>query len=115
MQAGGSWREMRQLVEFCKEIQMNEKETFNSTVKNHHLNLLVSFDCRNELVHLGKHLRTEDVERREVKRDSPILGRGPRQTDLRSLTCCVNLIFHGSLLLIIWFHVCLFLPGGFRG
>src|ERR1700680_215266 len=94
MQAGGSWREMRQLIEFCEEIQMNEKETFNSTVKNHHLNLLVSFDCRDDLVHLRKHLRSEDVERRGVKRDSPILGRAPGQTYLSSLCCCVILIFH---------------------
>src|ERR1700724_4708050 len=101
MQAGGSWREMRQLVKFCKEIQMNEKETFNSTVKDHHLNLLVSFDCRDDLVHLRKHLRTEDVERRVVKRDSPILGRAPGQTYLSSLSCCVILIFHGCGLLII--------------
>src|SRR5258706_13940670 len=99
MQAGGSWREMRQLVEFCKEIQMNEKETFNSTVKNHHLNLLVSFDRRDDLVHLRKHLRTEDVERRVVKRDSPILGRAPGQTYLSSLCCCVIVIFHVCCLL----------------
>src|SRR6266850_4277654 len=105
MQAGGSWREMRQLVEFCKEIQMNEKEIFNSTVKNHHLNLLVSFDCRDDLVHLRKHLRTENVERRVVKRDSPILGRTPVQTYLSSLRCCVTLIFHVRCLLIIRSYV----------
>src|SRR5580692_8479425 len=101
MQAGGSWREMRQLVKFCKEIQMNQKETFNSTVKNHHLNLLVSFDCRDDFVYLRKHLRTEDVERRVVKRDAPILGRAPDQTYLRRLTYCVILIFHGYCLLNI--------------
>src|SRR6266576_6622777 len=94
MQAGGSWREMRQLVKFCKEIQMNQKETFNSTVKDHYLNLLVSFDCRDDLVHLRKHLRTEDVEWRVVNRDSPILGRAPDQTYLSSLCCFVILIFH---------------------
>src|SRR5439155_19319901 len=78
---------------------MNQKETFNSTVKNHHLNLLVNFDCRDDLVHLRKQLRTEDVERRVVKRNSPILGRAPGQTYLSSLTCCVILISHGDLLL----------------
>src|SRR2546427_6094449 len=36
---------------------------------------LVSFECRDDLVHLREHLRTEDIERRVVKRDSPILGR----------------------------------------
>src|SRR5258707_11512801 len=105
MQACGSGREMRQVVQFCKEIQMNQKETFNSAVKDHHLNLVVSFNCRDDLVHLRKHLRTEDVERRVVKRDSPILGRAPGQTYLSSLSCCVLLIFHGCCLLITWFHV----------
>src|ERR1700720_2939546 len=104
MQACGSRREMRQIVKFGKEIQMNQKETFNSTVKNHHLNLLVSFDCRDDLVYLRKHLRTEDVERRVVKRDSPIFGRTLGQTYLSSLTCCVILVFHVCCLLIIRFH-----------
>src|ERR1700694_2518005 len=105
MQPCGSRRKMRQIVKFCKKIQMNQKETFNGTIKNHHLDLLVSFECRDDLVHLRKHLRTEDVERRVVERDSPILGRALRHTYLSSLTCCVILIFHGCCLLIIWFHV----------
>src|SRR5260370_3584854 len=87
---------------------MNQKETFNSTVKNHDLDLLVSFDCRDDLVHLRKHLRTEDVERRVIKRNSPILGRALGQTYLSGLCLCycVILIFHGCFLLFIWF------PGG---
>src|SRR3989475_9762475 len=101
MQACGSRREMCQIVKLCKKIQMNQKEPFNRTVKNHHLNLLVSFDCRDDLVHLRKHLRTEDVERRVIKRDSPILGRAPGQTYLSSLCCCVTLIFHVCFFLII--------------
>src|SRR5467141_775392 len=105
MQACGGGREMRQIVKFGKKIQMNQKETFNSTVKNHHLNLLVGFDCRDDFVHLRKHLRTENVERRVIKRDSPILGRAPVQTYLSSLCCCVILIFHGCSLLIFWSHV----------
>src|SRR5471030_2638556 len=87
---------------------MNQKETFNSTVKNHHLNLFVSFDCRDDLVHLRKHLRTEDVERRVVKRNSPILGRAPVQTDLSSLCCCIALILHVCCLLIIWSYGLMF-------
>src|SRR5712692_6261894 len=105
MQACGSRREMRQIVKFCKKIQMNQKEPFNGAVKDNHLNSLVSFDCRDDLIHLRKHLRTEDVERRVVKRDSPILGRALGQTYLSSLCCYVILIFHVCWLLIIWFHV----------
>src|SRR5258707_13964978 len=99
-----SRREMRQIGKVFKKIQMNQKETFNNTGKDHHLNLLVSFDCRDDLVHLREHLRVEDVERRVVKRDSPILGRALGQTYLSSLSCCVILIFHGCCLLIILFH-----------
>src|SRR5258708_3766055 len=84
---------------------MNQKESFDCTVKDHDLNLLVSFDRRDDLVHLRKHLRTEDVERRVVKRDSPILGRTPVQAYLSSLCCCVTLIFHVCCLLIIWSYV----------
>src|SRR5580700_8240160 len=101
MQTGGSRWEMRQIVEACKKIQMNQKETFNRTVKDHHPNLLVSFDCRDDLVHLRKHLRTEDVERRMVNSDSPILRRAPGQTYLSSLCCCVM------------FHVCCLPSFGF--
>src|SRR6266403_3367828 len=105
MQARGSRREMRQIIKLCKEVQVNQKETFNSTVKDHHLNLLVSFDCRDDLVHLREHLRAEDVERRMVNRDSPILGRASDETYLSSLCCCVILIFHVRCLLIIWLQV----------
>src|SRR5712691_9892486 len=82
---------------------MNQKETFNLTVKNHHLDLLVGFECRDDLVHLRKHLGTEDVERRVVKRDSPILGRALGHTYLSILCCCEIVIFHAGCLLILLF------------
>src|SRR5450432_1611142 len=44
MQPCGSRGKMRQIVEVCKKIQMNQKETFNGTIKNHHLDLFVSLD-----------------------------------------------------------------------
>src|SRR5882757_7285951 len=103
MQPCGSRRKMRQSVQVCKKIQMNQKETFNGTVENHHLNLPVSFECCDDLVHLRKHLRTEDVERRVVKRDSPILGRALGHTYLGILCCCGLVIFHVGCLLLIWF------------
>src|SRR6266403_3681368 len=84
---------------------MNQKEPFNGAVKDNHLNALVSFNCRDDLVHLRKHFGAEDVERRMVKRDSPILGRALCQTYLTSLCCCVILILHVCFLLSIWFHV----------
>src|ERR1700751_5833307 len=103
MKACGSGGEMRQVVKLLKKIQMNQKETFNSTVKDHHLNLVVSFDCGDDFVHLRKHLRTEDVERRVVNGDSPIFGGAPGQTYLSSLGCCGILNCH-SCFLIAWIH-----------
>src|SRR5215510_10540438 len=81
---------------------MNQKETFNSAVKHHHLNLLVRFDCRDDLVHLRKHLWTEDVERRMVNRDPPILGRAPRKTDLPSICRRVIPAVHVFVSFVIW-------------
>src|SRR6266436_558540 len=103
MQPCGSRRKTRQIVKFRKKIQVNQKEAFNGTVKNHHLNLLVSFECRDDIVHLWKHFRTEDVERRVVERDSPILGRTLGHTYLSILCCCEILIFHVGCLLILLF------------
>src|ERR1700676_2460529 len=80
---------------------MNQKEPFDGAVKDNHLNSLVSFNCRDDLVHLRKHFGAEDVERWAVKRDSPILGRALGQTYLRSLCCCVILILHVCCLLSI--------------
>src|SRR6266403_1675417 len=83
---------------------MNQKKTFNGAVKDNHLNALVSFNCRDDLVHLRKHFGAEDVERRMVKRDSPILGRALGQTYLTSLCCCVILILHVCFLVavVLW-------------
>src|SRR5882724_6645082 len=80
---------------------MNQKETFDGAVKDNHLNSVVSFDCRDDLVHLRKHFGAEDVEGWIVKRDSPILGQALGQTYLRNLCCCVILILHIYCLLII--------------
>src|SRR5215472_5134095 len=51
---------------------MSQKETLNGTVKSHHFDMLVSFECRDDLVQLRNGFRTENVERRVVKRDSPV-------------------------------------------
>src|SRR6267154_3149672 len=82
---------------------MNQKKPFDGAVENHHLHLLVGFECGDDLVHLRKHLRTEDVERWVVKRDSPILGRALGHTYLSILGCCEIVILHVGFLLISWF------------
>src|SRR5579864_7060754 len=100
MQACGARRQMRQIIKFCKKIQMDQKEPFNSTVKDHHFNLVVSFNRRDDFVHLRKYLRTEDVERRVVKRDSPIFRRAPDEMYSSSLGCGVILICYCVVFLI---------------
>src|SRR5258708_31009286 len=104
MQACRSRREMRQIFKVFKKIQMNQKEAFNSTVEDHDLNLLVSFDCRDDLVHLRKHLRTEDVEWRMVNRDSPVVPRAPGPRYLGVLCWYVTLMLHVCCLLIACAH-----------
>ena len=64
---------------------MSPKETLNGTVKSHHFDMLVSFECRDDLVQLRNGFRTENVERRVVKRDSPV--RATSQTYLRCFCC----------------------------
>jgi len=100
MQACGSRREVRQIVKLGKKIQMNQKETFDSTVKNHHLNPLVSFDAVMISFTCGSISGPKMFERWVVKRDSPILGRAPDQTYLWSLCCCV--LFDPSCLLPLY-------------
>jgi hypothetical protein len=64
---------------------MIQKETFNSAVKNYDFQVLVSFERRHDLGHLQDGFRTEDVERRVVKCNSPIHKGGPGQPYLRGL------------------------------
>src|SRR5262245_54201577 len=73
---------------------MSQKETFNSAVKDHDFDMLVSFEFRDDLVQLWNGFRTKDVERRVVKCDSPIRGRAPSQPYLRGLCCWRILVFH---------------------
>src|SRR5262249_26819879 len=82
MQPCGSGRQTHGIFRSCKEIVVSQKEPLDSAVKNHHLDLLVSFECSDDLVQLRDRFGTEDVERRVIKRDSPIRGRAPGQTYL---------------------------------
>src|SRR5215471_12372525 len=81
---------------------MNQKETFNGTVKNNDLDLLVRFYCGDDLVHLRKHLWTEDIEWWMVKCDSPVGRRQPSQTYLLVFCCSLFLTFHVCLLILLF-------------
>jgi hypothetical protein len=53
---------------------MRQKEPFNRAVKDDHVDVLVSFERCDDLIELRNGFRTEDVERRMIKRYSPIVG-----------------------------------------
>src|SRR5260370_16283641 len=65
-----------------KEIVMTEKKTWNRAVKNDHFDLLVGFNCRDDLVELWNRVRAKDVEPRMINRHAPIRGRLAGQKDL---------------------------------
>jgi hypothetical protein len=50
LQAGGAWRQAGQILEPRKEVVMSREETFNGAVKNHDFHVLVSLECRDDLV-----------------------------------------------------------------
>ena len=53
---------------------MSEKKPLNRAVKDDHFDVLVSFKRCDDFVELRNRCRTEDVERRMIKRYSPVLG-----------------------------------------
>src|SRR6266481_8153286 len=73
---------------------MSHKESFNRAIKDDHLDVLVSFNRCDDFVELRNRCRTEDVERRMIKRYSPIVGRAPRKMYLLRACCRVTFIFH---------------------
>src|SRR6266566_8744073 len=73
---------------------MSHKESFNRAVKDDHFDVLVSFNRCDDFVELRNRSGTEDVERRMIKRYSPILGRAPRKMYLLCACCYVRSAFH---------------------
>ncbi len=53
---------------------MSQKESFDRAVKDDHFDVLVSFNRCDDFVELRNRFRTKDVERRMIKRYSPIVG-----------------------------------------
>src|SRR5258708_3724763 len=75
-------RQTCRILRFCKKIVMTEKETFNGTVKDHHFDLLVGFERRDDHVQLRNGFRAENVERRVIKRDTPVSWERSRKKHL---------------------------------
>jgi len=63
-----------QIVQVCKKIQMNQKETFNSTVKDHHVDPLVSFNAVMISFTCGSISGPKMLSGGWCKRDSPYSG-----------------------------------------
>src|SRR5262249_30034298 len=62
------------VLRFGQKVVVSQKESIDRAVKNHHFDMLIRFKCGDDLVQLRKILGTKDVERRKIKRDSPICG-----------------------------------------
>ena len=73
---------------------MSQKKTFDSAVKDHHLDLVVGFECRDDLVQLRNGVWTEDIERRVVKCYPPVRRRAARKTHLCGACWNVVRVFH---------------------
>src|SRR5215467_14343055 len=70
---------------------MSQKEPWHLAVKDDHFDIRVLFNRCDDLIQLRNGFRTEDVERRVVKRDSPVRRRSPRKTYFSSIGCRVIL------------------------
>src|SRR5262249_38239640 len=79
LQTRGTRRKSRRVLRLREEVVMCQEESIDSTVKHDNLDLLVSLKRRDDLVELGNRLRAEDVERRVIKRHTPVRGRSARQ------------------------------------
>src|SRR5262249_50246438 len=83
---------------------MVQKETFNSTVKNHNFDLLVIFQSGHDFLHFQNCFRTEDIERWIVEGDTPVCCRAACKMDMSVLCCCCILAFHLPLSLLVRRH-----------
>ena len=70
---------------------MSQKEPWNRAVKDDHFDMLVSFQCGDGLVELWNRVRTKDVERRVIDRDSLIRRRSSRHNNLIGLSSVAHL------------------------
>ena len=68
-------RHAGQLLHIGVEIAVIEEKSFNGTVEDQDLDLLVSLDGRDDLPELANELWAHDVQRRIVERDPPIGAR----------------------------------------
>ena len=70
---------------------MRQKEPLDGAIENDHLYLLVGFESRDDLIQLRNRLWTEDIQRRDIKRDAPVIWRASRETDLSGLVHVAHL------------------------
>ncbi len=52
---------------------MRDEEPFDRAIEDNDFQIFVAFDCRDDLLQLRNRLRAENVERRMIERDAPVL------------------------------------------
>src|SRR6516162_3606593 len=67
------------LLRLREKVVVRQEESIDGTVKHDNLDLLIRLERRDDLVELGNRFRAEDVERRVIKRHTPVRGRSARQ------------------------------------
>jgi len=82
LQARGAWGKSRGILGLREEVVVRQEESIDGAVHDDNLDLLVSLERRDDLVELRYRFRAEDVERRVIKRHTPVRGRSARQKNL---------------------------------
>jgi hypothetical protein len=73
------------VFEICEQVIVRQKEALDGTVENNNLYMLISFECGDNLIQLRNGLRSEDIQGRVIKRNSPVGWRTSFKTDLSGI------------------------------
>jgi len=61
------------VLEFRKEVVVRKEDAFDRTLEDDHFEVRVGFNRGDDLTQLRNGIRTKDIERRMIKRYSPIV------------------------------------------
>src|SRR5882672_8393260 len=82
LQARGSGRQARRVLEWREEIVVREEEAFDGAIEDNDLHMLVGFEARDDLIELRDRFGSENIERWMIERNSPISRQAPLESDL---------------------------------
>src|SRR6266851_7447111 len=82
LQARGSGRQARRVLERREEVVVREEEAFNGAIEDNDLHMLVGFEGRDDLIELRNRFGSENIERWMIERNSPISRQAPFESNL---------------------------------